>query len=339
MTEIYSFKDNLWQYEEFIEVIQERANLEENYKNGLLKINQVLEDHMQNEGNFANIISALKSDQSNRAQACDQMIHSLRVEIVEMAGKIVEDQNNISRKIINEGKKWEKELLAIQSQLEKGKIMDEFQKQDKERIDLLKDCVYKCLIFETQQIKSMEYDINQIITLINKIDVEDGLQQFIKKNQSGTELYEQQNFEPYMTYASDAINKLKCQDDKFNYQIFYDFNNDDNQITPELQQSEQFYNCKLLVELLQNIFQNKSSKELEQEQLNISFKVKDISLSSKLLNLSFYFYTIYENEKTTLQNQLQDDITWQQKDFWESFTFDMINKVTKGIEQQIGCHN
>lgn len=38
------------------------------------------------------------------------MIHSLRVEIVEMAGKIVEDQNNISRKIINEGKKWEKEL-------------------------------------------------------------------------------------------------------------------------------------------------------------------------------------------------------------------------------------
>lgn len=65
---------------------------------------------MQEEGNFANVISAMKSDQANRAQACEQLASSLRIEVVDKGREIIERQNNDGKKLITEGKKWEKDL-------------------------------------------------------------------------------------------------------------------------------------------------------------------------------------------------------------------------------------
>ncbi len=50
------------------------------------------------------------------------------------------------------------------------------------RNEKLKDSVYKILIFETSSIKNLEYDVQEIISRLGEINIEEGLQEFIKSN-------------------------------------------------------------------------------------------------------------------------------------------------------------
>lgn len=63
----------------------------------------------------------MKSDQANRATACDQLSSSLRIEVVDKGREIIDQHNNEAKRLIQDGKKWEKEMANILQCLEKSK--------------------------------------------------------------------------------------------------------------------------------------------------------------------------------------------------------------------------
>ena len=55
----------------------------------------------------------MKSDQANRAEQSRNLSHSIRVEILDIASKLIEPQSTALKQLSNDGKKLEKDFKGI----------------------------------------------------------------------------------------------------------------------------------------------------------------------------------------------------------------------------------
>ncbi|EAR97924.2 Fes/CIP4-like domain protein (macronuclear) [Tetrahymena thermophila SB210] len=116
-------QENRKVFEDFIDLFQERAQAEESYSKTMEKLTIRLQNlQIGKTQGVQNIISSLKTNFMNRSEQAKALSEQIQVEILEKSRQIINEQNNTSKKLISDGRKFEKDLKTAQENLDKAKL-------------------------------------------------------------------------------------------------------------------------------------------------------------------------------------------------------------------------
>ena len=86
-----------------------------------------------------------------------------------------------------------------------GKIINNIQKQEEERINLMKDSVMKILVFETSYVKNIEYDIEIISEKMKKVNGIQYIEDVILNNKTKRQKIQKLKYEENTTFVQKVI--------------------------------------------------------------------------------------------------------------------------------------
>ncbi|KAL4454638.1 hypothetical protein ABPG74_021843 [Tetrahymena malaccensis] len=116
-------QENRKVFEDFIDLFQERALAEESYSKTMEKLTIRLQNlQIGKTQGVQNIISSLKTNFMNRSEQAKALSEQIQVEILEKSRQIINEQNNTSKRLISDGRKYEKDLKTAQENLDKAKL-------------------------------------------------------------------------------------------------------------------------------------------------------------------------------------------------------------------------
>ncbi|KAL4499255.1 hypothetical protein ABPG72_006841 [Tetrahymena utriculariae] len=116
-------QENRKLFEDFIDLFQERALAEESYSKTMEKLTIRLQNlQIGKTQGVQNIISSLKTNFMNRSEQAKALSEQIQVEILEKSRQIINEQNNTSKRLISDGRKFEKDLKTAQENLDKAKM-------------------------------------------------------------------------------------------------------------------------------------------------------------------------------------------------------------------------
>jgi hypothetical protein len=248
---------------EFIQLMEEKASIEETYAKGLEKLGNH-QYFVTTQGTLSHAVLAMKNDCLNKAMQARILADNVIKDLSEPLKELLKNQAKTLSKTHTEGKKSEKErqgLLekyekfktryfkackeceAILSQLElpqpaqkrekmmqrliqlkqeideslKGykesvtihneyknkysdfmsKILEVYQKQEEQRLEMMKDSLRKLVVYETSYLRNLQYDIDNLARAMESINIKSDIKQFVDENSSPNEKNSMLVFEPY----------------------------------------------------------------------------------------------------------------------------------------------
>ena len=235
---------------EFIQLMEEKALLEETYAKGLEKLgkNQFF---VTAQGTLSHAILAMKNDSLNKAMQARILAENILADLAEPIQELLKNQAKILLKTHTEGKKSEKErqglidkhdrfksrymkackeyelftfqletpqivprrekilqrLVQVKQEIDESlkgykesiiqhndykdkytdfmsKILEVYQKQEEQRLELMKDCLRKLVVYETSYLRNLQYDIDNLARAMESINIKSDIKQFVDENSS-----------------------------------------------------------------------------------------------------------------------------------------------------------
>lgn len=248
---------------EFIQLMEEKALVEEHYAKGLERIgnNQVF---VTTQGTLSHGILAMKNDALNRAMQAKILAENIVKDVAEPLKELLKTQARTLAKTHTEGKKSEKErqdlvekhdkfkakymrackeyetltfqmdtpqinvrrekslqrIVQVKQEIDESlkgykesivqhnlfkdkytdfmsKILEVYQRQEEQRLELMKDCLRKLVIYETSYLRNLQYDIDNLARAMESINVKSDVKQFVDENSSTSPINLKLEFEPY----------------------------------------------------------------------------------------------------------------------------------------------
>ncbi|KRX06017.1 hypothetical protein PPERSA_01095 [Pseudocohnilembus persalinus] len=294
--------------EDFSKIIDEISNTEEQYARRLSYISIQIEKITQVRGNHlcANLFSQLL--QTYKKQATEANITALRLkkEISLEIKSAIQNQNQVSTSLIQQGKNLQDGLQQRTQEIEKDIIMDKFQQQEDKRCELVHKSIFD-LVNTTQSYKKESWQqMEKLQKNIAQVDLFGGTQEFIKQNKYPMPLFQKLTFYPLQTFNQQALTKykqkqgylqgqeIKKQEPLQNKQITENIDEEPQMKNNLLEQKEEIVQIENQKTSLQKI-----EKKLDDE--NISYE-QNAYLYEKLLEkknqkYSQIFYDIISNEQ------------------------------------------
>lgn len=105
---------------------------------------------------------------------------------------------------IDESLKGYKESLAQHNEYKEkytdfmSKILEVYQKQEEQRLDTMKDCLRKLVIYETSYLRNLQYDIDNLARAVESVNCKSDIKQFIDENSSAAPRNLKLEFESYV---------------------------------------------------------------------------------------------------------------------------------------------
>jgi hypothetical protein len=109
----------------------------------------------------------------------------------------------ILKQDIEENLKGYKDALAQHNEYKEkftdfmSKILEVYQKQEEQRLETMKDCLRKLVIYETSYLRNLQYDIDNLAKAIESVNCRSDIQQFIDENSSSSTKNLKFEFESY----------------------------------------------------------------------------------------------------------------------------------------------
>ncbi|CAD8200577.1 unnamed protein product [Paramecium octaurelia] len=167
--------------EEYLGILQERANIEDQYAKSLYKLSQQIE-----KSSITYLREQLVNQLRQKIERLENFVDLIRSEIIEQVKEILQDQNQVAKRIIDEMKGLEWDLQDKQDDVMGGKLDYKLQAKDLEQsgisdmifqysLDISEDKALK-QVLKTQQIQSecikLEREFEIIVLSYNEfIDV------------------------------------------------------------------------------------------------------------------------------------------------------------------------
>ncbi|CAD8107344.1 unnamed protein product [Paramecium primaurelia] len=123
--------------EEYLAILQERANIEDQYAKSLHKLSQQID-----RSSITYLREQLVNQLRDKIERLENFVELIRTEIVEQVKEILQDQNQISKKIIDEMKGLEWDLQDKQDDLMGGKLDYKLQARELEQSGI-SDMIYQ----------------------------------------------------------------------------------------------------------------------------------------------------------------------------------------------------
>ena len=248
---------------EFIQLMEEKAAVEEAYAKGLEKIgnNQYF---VTNQGTLSHAILAMKNDALNKAMQAKILADNILKDLVEPLKDLLRNQAKTLQKTHTEGKKSEKERLTLLEKHERykirytrackeyealtfqmetpqialrreklmqkmvqnkqeideslrgyqdsiaqhntfkdkftdfmSKILEVYQRQEEQRLEMMKNCLQKLVVYETSYLRNLQYDIDNLARAMESINIKSDIKQFVDENASPNPINSKLEFQPY----------------------------------------------------------------------------------------------------------------------------------------------
>ena len=248
---------------EFIQLMEEKARVEETYAKGLERIgkNQYF---VTNQGTLSHAILAMKNDALNKAMQAKILADNILTDLANPIRELLKNQSKTLQKTNTEGKKSEKELSTILDQYNRyksryikaceesesltfqlespqtpekrekimqrlvqlkqeieeslkgykdsinlhneykdkytdfmSKILEVYQIQEEQRLEMMKDCLRKLVVYETSYLRNIQYDIDNLARAMESINIKTDIKQFVDENASANQKNAKLVFVPY----------------------------------------------------------------------------------------------------------------------------------------------
>ena len=248
---------------EFIQLMEEKAAVEETYAKGLEKIgnNQFF---VTTQGTLSHAILAMKNDALNQAMQAKILADNILKDLVEPLKELLRNQAKTLQKTHTEGKKSEKERLALVEKYDRhktrylrackeceaitvqletpqivirrekliqkmvhnkqeidenlrgyqdtvvkhntfkdkftdfmSKILEVYQRQEEQRLEMMKICLQKLVVYETSYLRNLQYDIDNLARAMESINIKSDIKQFVDEHTSPNPINSKLEFHPY----------------------------------------------------------------------------------------------------------------------------------------------
>lgn len=260
--------------QEFIQLMEEKADLETAYAKGLEKLgrNQYF---ISTQGTLSHAILAMKNDSLNKAMQARILAENIQKDLVDPMKELLANQNRTLEKTATEGKRVEKERLGylekyskykslyfkmcheyevLSSQLENpqqgqkrdkimqrlvqvkqeideslagykdtigqhngfkdkytdfmGKILEVYQKQEEQRLEIMKDSLRKLVVYETSYLRNLQYDIDNLARAMESVNIKSDIKQFVDEHASANEKNSKLVFEAFQSTHESFKNSI-----------------------------------------------------------------------------------------------------------------------------------